>query len=130
GGGDHPGLFAAAASAVCSVYDVPSEVLPGRRAPGRRWTGLRVVRSGGQPVGFVASAIRNLLRLVDFLPSMYLVGITSILVTQRNQRLGDLAGDTVVARASRKPVRVVEAVPTGPLAGALAAWDVSGITAE
>ncbi|TML24366.1 MAG: RDD family protein [Actinobacteria bacterium] len=130
GGGVGPGLFAISVFAVFFVYDVSFEVLAGGRTPGKRWTGLRVVRSGGQPVGFVASAIRNLLRLVDFLPSVYLVGITSILVTQRNQRLGDLAGDTVVARASRKPVRVVGAVPTAPLAGALAAWDVSGITAE
>ena len=75
GGGVGPGLFAISVFAVFFVYDVSFEVLAGGRTPGKRWTGLRVVRSGGQPVGFVASAIRNLLRLVDFLPSMYLVGI-------------------------------------------------------
>jgi uncharacterized RDD family membrane protein YckC len=130
GGGLGPGLFAVAVFAVFFVYDVAFEVLAGGRTPGKRWTGLRVVRSGGQPVGFVASAIRNILRLVDFLPSAYLAGIVSILVTKRNQRLGDLAADTVVARAPRKAARVVEEHATAPLQGSLAAWDVSGVTPE
>src|SRR5439155_14952717 len=115
GGGVGPGLFAISVFAVFFVYDVSFEVLNGGRTPGKRWNGLRVVRTGGQPVGFVASAIRNLLRLVDILPGLYLVGITSILVTDRNQRVGDLAGDTVVARAPRRAVRVSESVTPVPL---------------
>jgi uncharacterized RDD family membrane protein YckC len=130
GGGLGAGLFAIAVFAIFFVYDVAFEVLSGGRTPGKRWTGLRVVRSGGQPVGFVASAIRNILRVVDFLPSVYLTGIVSILVTKRNQRLGDLAADTVVARAPRKAARVVEEQAPVPLQGALAAWDVSGVTPE
>jgi uncharacterized RDD family membrane protein YckC len=130
GGALGAGLFAIAVFAVFFVYDVAFEVLAGGRTPGKRWTGLRVVRSGGQPVGFVASSIRNILRLVDFLPSVYLVGIVSILVTRHNQRLGDLAADTVVARAPRGTVRVLEARPPEPLPAALAAWDVSGVTPE
>jgi uncharacterized RDD family membrane protein YckC len=130
GGGVGPGLFAIAVFAIFFVYDVSFEVLAGGRTPGKRWTGLRVVRSGGQPVGFVSSSIRNILRLVDFLPSVYLAGIVSILVTKRNQRLGDLAADTVVARAPRKSARVVGEQAMVPPPGALAAWDVSGVTPE
>ena len=130
GGGAGPGLFALAFFVIFFVYDVSFEVLAAGRTPGKRWTGLRVVRTGGQPVGFLASAIRNLLRVVDILPGVYLVGITSILVTKRNQRLGDLAADTVVARAPRKPVRAVEPLPPRGLAGPLASWDVSAVTAE
>jgi uncharacterized RDD family membrane protein YckC len=130
GGGVGPGLFAIAVFAAFFVYDVAFEVLAGGRTPGKRWTGLRVVRSGGQPIGFVSSAIRNVLRLVDFMPSVYLIGIASILVTKRNQRLGDLAADTVVARAPRKTVRVAEPTASAPLSSALAAWDVSLVTSE
>jgi uncharacterized RDD family membrane protein YckC len=130
GGGAAGGLFAIGAFLVFFVYDVAFEVLSGGRTPGKRWTGLRVVRSGGEPVGFVTSAIRNLLRLVDFLPSAYLVGIASILLTKRNQRLGDLAAGTVVARAPRKGARPAErpAPEPTPLPAALAAWDVSAVT--
>ena len=46
--------------------------------------------------------MRNVLRLIDILPFVYLVGCVSILVTSRNQRLGDLAAGTLVVR-ERKP---------------------------
>ena len=109
------------------------EVLAGGRTPGKRWNGLRVVRTGGQPVGFVSSTIRNLLRVVDLLPGFYLVGIVSILVTKRNQRVGDLAAGTIVARAPRRRRARFEAPPPARPAAAAAAhsaWDVSAITAE
>ena len=79
-------------------YDVFFEVLQSGRTPGKRMNGLRVVQTGGQPVTFVPSAIRNVLRIVDFLPTMYLTGIVAILVTGQNQRIGDLVGGTLVVR--------------------------------
>jgi uncharacterized RDD family membrane protein YckC len=122
------GIFAIVVFLVFFVYDVAFEVLSGGRTPGKRWTGLRVVRAGGQPVNFVTSAIRNLIRPIDFLPSAYLLGIASILVTKRNQRLGDLAAGTVVARAPRKGVRPAAPVAPAPLPTALVSWDVSAVT--
>jgi uncharacterized RDD family membrane protein YckC len=126
------GAFAIVVFLVFFVYDVAFEVLAGGRTPGKRWTGLRVVRTGGQPVGFVASAIRNLLRPIDFLPSLYLVGIASVLLTKRNQRLGDLAAGTVVARAPRRtpPPPFHPAARPAPLSPTHASWDVSAVTAE
>ncbi|HZB74666.1 MAG TPA: RDD family protein, partial [Solirubrobacteraceae bacterium] len=47
------------------AYHVAFEVLAGGRTPGKRWCGLRVVLEGGEPVGLRASAIRNLLRLIE-----------------------------------------------------------------
>jgi uncharacterized RDD family membrane protein YckC len=82
-------------------YDVSFEVLASGRTPGKRLNGLRVVREGGEPVTFLASATRNVLRLIDMLPSLYLVGCISVLVTKRNQRLGDLAAGTLVVRERR-----------------------------
>jgi uncharacterized RDD family membrane protein YckC len=135
GGGAAGGLFALAVFVVFFVYDVAFEVLSGGRTPGKRWTGLRVVRTGGEPVGFVTSAIRNLLRPIDFLPSVYLLGIATIIATKRNQRLGDLAAGTVVARAPRRGAGAPAArrsepapAPAEPLPSALAAWDVSAVT--
>jgi uncharacterized RDD family membrane protein YckC len=130
GGGASGGLLALSAFLIFFVYDVAFEVLAYGRTPGKRWTGLRVVRATGEPVGFVTSVIRNLLRLVDFLPSAYLVGIASILVTSRNQRLGDIAAGTVVARAPRKGVSVDERAAAAPLTSSLAVWDVSAVTAQ
>src|SRR5207244_5481193 len=69
-----------------------------RRTRGKLVNGLRVVRIDGSPVTFFTSAVRNVLRLVDILPGMYLVGIAAILVTRQNQRLGDVAAGTLVVR--------------------------------
>ena len=123
-------VFAVVFFLVIAGYDILFEVLASGRTPGKRWTGLRVVRTGGQPVGFLTSSIRNLMRLVDFLPFSYLVGIVAILATRRNQRLGDVAAGTLVVRERVGDVRRAPAVlPPSALESGVA-WDVSAITAD
>ena len=68
---------------------------------GKRLYGLRVIRDDGAPAGFVAVFIRNLLRIVDFLPAFYGLGLLTVVVTSRSQRLGDIAAGTYVVRAPR-----------------------------
>jgi uncharacterized RDD family membrane protein YckC len=100
-------------------YDVAFEVLAAGQTPGKRWTGLRVLRDDGRPVDLLSSAIRNVVRLVDGLPLSYLPAMVSILVTRRNQRLGDLAAATIVVREPRRrqAVGVAASVPPpGPAA--------------
>lgn len=112
-------------------YDIAFETLAGGRTPGKRMTGLRVVRCSGRPVDVTASSIRNVLRLVDGLTLSYVPTIVSILATKRNQRLGDLAADTVVIRDRRDVDRVRPAdrvaVPAGDPFGTGARWDVSAV---
>ncbi len=69
---------------------------------GKRLFGLRVIDAQGLRLQFSQIAIRNLLRLVDMLPLPYLVGGIAALATQKCQRLGDLAANTVVAHESRQ----------------------------
>jgi uncharacterized RDD family membrane protein YckC len=68
------------------------------QTPGKRALGLRVITTGGQPITLAHSLIRNLVRIVDMLPSSYLIGALAILVTPRCQRLGDLAAGTLVVK--------------------------------
>ncbi|MDQ6749522.1 MAG: RDD family protein [Actinomycetota bacterium] len=113
------------------VYDLLFEVLASGRTPGKRWTGLRVVRAGGARIGFVASAIRNMVRLVDFLPVLYGLGSVSILVSARNQRLGDLAADTLVVREHHAPRARAWTTPAASASGDdPLAWDASAVTAD
>ncbi len=66
---------------------------------GKRLLGLRVVRLDGGPAGTGAVAVRTLMRLIDSLPFLYLIGFISMLATgARRQRLGDLVAKTTVAR--------------------------------
>jgi uncharacterized RDD family membrane protein YckC len=116
---------------VLFVYDIAFEVLRSGRTPGKQVAGLRVVRSGGQPVGFLASLIRNVLRIIDLLPTAYLVGTILIVVTRQNQRLGDIAAGTLVVRErDGRPQAAGWASwsrPTVP-AEAVMGWDVSAVT--
>lgn len=77
-------------------YFIFFEFSRGGATPGKRAAGLRVVKSDGSPLSFSDSAIRNLIRIVDFMPMAYFSGFLSILLTKRNQRLGDLAAGTIV----------------------------------
>ncbi len=74
------------------------ELLWNGQSPGKRVVRLRVVREGGRPVAFTSSAIRNLVRLIDFLPGFYGLGVLVMFVDQRARRLGDLAGGTLVVK--------------------------------
>jgi len=116
-------------------YDILFEVFASGRTPGKRLNGIRVVRTNGSPVRFLTSAVRNVLRLVDFLPSFYFVGIVSILVTGKNQRIGDLAAGTMIIRerlAASPQVQAFETRPTAPAppGSTWHSWDVGGVSAE
>lgn len=113
------------------AYDILFETLGSGRTPGKRAAGIRVVRAGGQPVGLSTSAVRNLVRLVDFLPTMYVIGVISILVSARNQRLGDMAAGTLVVRDRRgEPGTAPGHSSYAGSSEEVAPWDVSAVTTE
>jgi uncharacterized RDD family membrane protein YckC len=113
------------------AYDIALETWNRGRSIGKLAVGLRVVRVGGEPEGFLTAAVRNFLRIVDFLPAFYVVGVISILVTGRNQRLGDLAAGTLVVRERRPAVMPTATQLPPPLPAApYLEWDVSGVSVE
>jgi len=64
---------------------------------GKRLVRIRVTDTDGSSLTLGRSLIRNLLRPVDMLPVLYLVGVVGMVVSDRQQRVGDrLAGTTVV----------------------------------
>jgi hypothetical protein len=66
---------------------------------------LRVMSATGGPVTLAQAVLRNFLRVVDFMPGLYLTGILCMLFTKRFQRLGDLVANTVVTYVDPPPVR-------------------------
>ncbi|HNT78749.1 MAG TPA: RDD family protein [Anaerolineae bacterium] len=79
-------------------YYVFFELLWNGQSPGKRWLKLRVVLTNGMPITLTEVLIRNLVRLVDFLPVAYGVGIIVLFVHPQTRRLGDLAAGTLVVR--------------------------------
>ncbi len=78
------------------LYPTVFEVYFGGATPGKRALALTVLHSDGTPVGLPASLTRNLLRAVDFLPLLYGFGLLTMVLSRDFQRLGDIAGGTVV----------------------------------
>jgi uncharacterized RDD family membrane protein YckC len=135
GDGDDGGVGVAVYSIVFFLvffaYDVLFEVRSRGRTPGKRWTGLRVVRTGGRPITFVPSCVRNVMRVVDILPAFYAIGMLSIFVTPRNQRLGDLAAGTLIVRERPGGLRARSAPEAVAMArGSEDGWDVSAVSAH
>ncbi|MFZ5755910.1 MAG: RDD family protein [Pseudomonadota bacterium] len=103
-------------------YPVLFEVFNRGATPGKAALGIAVVESSGHPVGWASSTVRNFLYFIDFLPALYLTGLVSILLTQRFQRLGDLAAGTLVVHRgnSHRPRRVPRDLDVPPLAPTVA----------
>jgi len=77
-------------------YPVYFEIKKEGQTPGKKSMGLYVAHEDATPIGISSSVIRNLLRVVDFLPFFYAFGLISMLLSRRFQRLGDLVAKTVV----------------------------------
>ncbi len=132
-------------------YFIVAEVWFDGRTPGKRTTGIKVVNIQGGALGFRRSLIRNVLRLVDSLPTLYLVGMLLVIFTPNHQRLGDMAAGTLVVRYRPEGFHptdrpIWESAPGPPTAGPprqtpaygtpylhgppTYGWDVSAVTAD
>jgi uncharacterized RDD family membrane protein YckC len=80
------------------AYGIVLEWLGRGQTIGKRLLGLRVMDAQGLRLQFSQIAIRNLLRVVDSLPALYLVGGVSCFLSPLAQRLGDIAANTIVVR--------------------------------
>ncbi len=66
---------------------------------GKRVVSIKVVdQANGTRIDFGRSLIRNVLRIVDFLPLFYIIGAILVASTSRKQRIGDFAANSVVVK--------------------------------
>ncbi|HEY2593531.1 MAG TPA: RDD family protein [Chloroflexota bacterium] len=96
------GLWLFASLVISSGYFMVFEIVWNGQTPGKRLLGLRVIRESGYPIRPVDSVTRNLVRIVDWLPVGYGVGVLVMLLNPRARRLGDFAGGTLVVREGRQ----------------------------
>jgi uncharacterized RDD family membrane protein YckC len=83
---------------VTAGYFILFEILWSGQTPGKRALGVRVIRENGYPIRPVDAVVRNLVRIVDWLPATYGVGCVAMLLNRRSKRLGDFAAGTIVVR--------------------------------
>ncbi|GHH99073.1 RDD family protein [Neobacillus kokaensis] len=81
------------------------EFFSGGRTLGKKVVGIRVIQDNGHSITLLSSFIRNILRLIDSLPTGYFLGIIMIFFHSKHKRLGDLVAGTIVVherKAKRK----------------------------
>ena len=100
-----PALLILGTFVIVFGYFIFFETIWNGQTPGKKAFGLRVVRDGGYPVGFFASAARNFVRIADFLPVFYGVGSISMFFNGEYKRLGDFVAGTIVIKERAAPAR-------------------------
>ncbi len=100
------------------------EIILNGQTPGKRLFSLRVIKDNGYPLAPLDSVIRNLIRIIDFLPFAYGVGLVAMFFNARAKRLGDFAANTIVVKMRRQvrlqdlqPVAAAPAAAAAPLNG-------------
>jgi uncharacterized RDD family membrane protein YckC len=93
-------------------YHPVLEVLMRGRTPGKRMAGVRIVtRNGGTPATG-ALIIRNLFRLIDSLPTLYLVGLVTCILSAQRVRVGDMAAGTLLVLDDARAAKSLEQLGT------------------
>jgi len=85
--------------AIYITYAILTEWLWRGQTLGKRVMKLRVVDSRGLRLEPAQVVVRNLMRFLDMLPLLYLVGGITCFLNRNRQRLGDIAAGTVVVRS-------------------------------
>lgn len=85
-------------------YPIWFEVRHQGRTLGKRMTKLRVVDGRGLPITLEQSFVRNVVRVLDFLPLFYGLGGLVSLIDRDHRRLGDILADTLVVH-ERVPLK-------------------------
>lgn len=88
-------------------YYIFFETVWSGQTPGKKLLNIRVIREGGYPVGFYEALLRNLLRIIDIIPTNYLVGALCVFISPKEKRVGDYAAGTIVIKEK------VDRIPEG-----------------
>lgn len=96
------------AFAIYFLYHPLLEWLMGGRTPGKRMMGLRIITEEGLTPGLGPILVRNIFRLVDTLPSAYVLGLVVAYFNRRHARLGDIAGGTLLTYEDALRLKALE----------------------
>jgi uncharacterized RDD family membrane protein YckC len=115
------GLFLVAYFVLTWGYGATCEGLFNGQTLGKRIVGIRVVSDRGVPITGAQAVLRNLVGAVDGpIPFFFLLGLASMVLTRRFQRLGDLAAGTMVVIEERRRRLRLERVDEREIAPVLA----------
>jgi uncharacterized RDD family membrane protein YckC len=80
------------------IYHPFFELVMNGQSIGKKLIGIKVIREDGGRPALHQYLIRWLIRPFDFAFSFYLVGLLTVVLSKKNQRLGDMAAGTLVIK--------------------------------
>jgi len=122
-------LYALVNFALIWGYYLAFELRWNGQTPGKRAAGTQVVKTDGAPAGFSEAAIRNLVRIVDFLPAAYAIGFITMFFNRQTRRLGDFAAGTLVIK-QRQEVKLAHLASAYPAAAVPGGAPTPGAAAD
>jgi uncharacterized RDD family membrane protein YckC len=115
------GTVIAVAFLIFYGYFAIFEILWNGQTPGKRAVGIRVVKDSGRPLSAAETIGRNLMRIVDQLPALYMVGIVTAMLNSKNRRLGDFVAGSIIVRERSLADFKLDHVQSQSATGSLAA---------
>ncbi|HEY7639977.1 MAG TPA: RDD family protein [Steroidobacteraceae bacterium] len=98
------------------LYHPVLEIAMRGSTPGKRMARVRLVTREGDIPGVGALLLRNVFRLLDSAPALYLVGLVTVMFTDQHVRIGDLAAGTLlVVDHESTPASFASSAPQGGL---------------
>lgn len=107
------------AALIYFFYHPVLEVLMRGSTPGKRMAGVRIVSRSGDLPGIGALLVRNVFRIVDSLPTAYLLGLAVVIFTEHSVRIGDLAAGTLLVHDDANAVKSFDGLRTNDAANGL-----------
>ncbi len=84
------------------LYHFLFETFLNGQSLGKKVVGIKVVKLDGSQAGLSSYILRSLFRIIDISLVNGLVGLISIVVSEKSQRLGDMAAGTTVIKLENK----------------------------
>ncbi len=91
------------------LYFGLSELLMRGQTPGKRMANIRVVKADGFALDATSVLVRNVFRVLDHIPAMWIVPVLSA----RGQRTGDMVAGTVVVSEEQEELSAVRSQLAG-----------------
>ena len=101
-------------SAIYFLYHPILEITMRGSTPGKRMAGVRIVTRTGDIPGPGALLLRNVFRLIDSAPALYLVGLLSVMFTSQHVRIG-AAGTLLIIDRDESDRSFARLAPTSGL---------------
>jgi uncharacterized RDD family membrane protein YckC len=83
-------------------YTIVQESIFEGQTIGKRIMKTKVIKIDGYQAGFGDYLVRWLFRLIEIMPPLGIIGLLSVIFSERNQRIGDMAAGTAIISLKNK----------------------------